>query len=71
MEEKEVKELADTIAEVIGRLCVVLRTRGIITKYDQDYITSQLTPEEWAVKYKEENSLTDLFSKIFDIGDKN
>ena len=71
MEEKEVKELADTIAEVIGRLCVVLRTRGIITKYDQDYITSQLTPEEWAVKHKEENSLTDLFSKIFDIGDKN
>ena len=65
MEDSEAKLVLEAFATVLGRFCGVLRTRGIITKYDHEYICGEITPEEWAEKFKEEQDPSALFRNLF------
>lgn len=65
MEDSEAKLVLEAMATVLGRFCGVLRTRGIITKYDHEYICGEITSEEWAEKFKEEQDPANFFKALF------
>lgn len=54
------------VCEVCARLRCVLRVKGVIDDLDNSFITLKISEEEYTKKYKEQNSLSSLYSQLFD-----
>lgn len=70
--EETKKELAETqkalltLAGMVGRTRAVLRKiHNVIDDLDISYIKGELTEEEYIKKYKEQNSLSNVFMSLF------
>lgn len=70
--EETKKELAETqkalltLAGMVGRTRAVLRkVHNVIDDLDISYIKGELTEEEYIKKYKEQNSLSNVFMSLF------
>lgn len=55
-----------TLAGMVGRTRAVLRkVHNVIDDLDISYIKGELTEEEYIKKYKEQNSLSNVFMSLF------
>lgn len=52
-----------TLAEAVYRTKAVLQIHSIIDDLDSSYIKGELSDDEYKERYKEQNSLTNLFSQ--------
>ena len=66
--EKELKETQEAIkwfSDTTARLVDVLIVKGNIDNLDKSYMRGDLSREEYIQKYKEQNSLDNLFNLMF------
>lgn len=66
--EKELKETQEAIkwlSDTTARLVDVLIVKGDIDSLDKSYMRGDLSKDEYIQKYKEQNSLDNLFNMMF------
>lgn len=54
------------VCEVCARLRCVLRVKGVVDDLDNSFIKLTISEDEYTKKYKEQNSLSSLYSQLFD-----
>lgn len=66
--EKELKETQEAVtwlSDTCARLVDVLIVKGNIDSLDKSYMRGELSKDEYIQKYKEQNSLDNLFNMMF------
>ena len=54
-----------TLGDMVNRTRALLKAKGVIDDLDISYIKGELSADEYKKKYKEQNSLNNLFNQMF------
>lgn len=68
---KDTQEAVLKLAEALYRTRAILLIHGVIDDLDNSYIKGELSDAEYKEKYKEQNSLDNLLSQMFNIAIPN
>ena len=59
--QREILKFVDTVYRTIS----ILKAKGVLDDLDISYIKGELSADEYKKKYKEQNSLNNLFNQMF------
>ena len=54
-----------TLGDMVNKTRAILKAKGIIDDLDISYTKGELSADEYKKKYKEQNSLNNLFNQMF------
>lgn len=54
-----------TLGDMVNKTRAILKAKGIIDDLDISFIKGELSADEYKKKYKEQNSLNNLFNQMF------